>query len=50
MNDDEKKRFRAMEDFISEMRGGRRLLGWLISAVGGGAAIVGVIWDKIFGS
>lgn len=49
MNEDEKKRFRAMEDFIAEVRGGRRLMLWLFSAVGGGVAIMGVFWDKIFG-
>ncbi len=50
MNDDELKRLRAIEDFITEVRGGRRLLLWVASAVGGLAAILGVFWDKIFGS
>ncbi len=49
MTDDELKRLRVIEEFIAEVRGGRRLLLWLASAVGGGVAIVGVFWDQIFG-
>ena len=49
MNEDERKRLRDVEEFIAEVRGGRRLFLWLCSSIGIGAGLVGVFWEGIFG-
>lgn len=50
MDEDQLRRLRELEEFVAEVRGGRRILLWLASAIGGLAAIFGVFWDRLFGS
>lgn len=49
MNEDEEKRLRDVEEFIAEVRGGRRLFLWLFSAIGGALALLAAFWEQIFG-
>ena len=50
MNEDEKDRLRAVEEFVAEVRGGRKVVVWAFSLIGAGLTLLGVFWDKIFGS
>ena len=43
MTKDEEARLRAVERFVSEVRGGRKLLLWMCSVVGAGLAVL-VAW------
>ncbi len=49
MNEDEKNRLREVEEFIAEVRGGRRLFLWLFSTIGGGLALLAAFWGQLFG-
>ena len=49
MNEDEKRRLRAVEEFIAEVRGGKRLFLWLCGAIGGVLTLLGVFRGQIFG-
>ncbi len=49
MDEDEKKRLRAVEQFIAELRGGRKLFIWICSAIGAGLALLGTFWNQLFG-
>lgn len=50
MNEDEEKRLRDVEQFIAEVRGGRRLFLWLFSTIGGGLALLAAFWGHLFGN
>ena len=47
--EDMEERMRDVEEFISELRGGRRLFLWTCSALGVVAALALALWDKISG-
>ncbi len=47
MNEDEKKRLREVEEFIAEVRGGKRLFLWLFGIIGGGLTILAALWDRL---
>lgn len=49
MNEDEEKRLRDVEEFIAEVRGGKRVFLWLCGVIGGALALLGVDWGQIFG-
>ncbi len=49
MNEADEKRLRAVEQFISELRGGRRLFIWICSAIGAALALLGTFWEQLFG-
>ncbi len=49
MNEEEETRLRNVEEFIAEVRGGRKLFIWVCSAIGGGLALLGVFWEHLFG-
>ncbi len=40
MTKDEEDRLRAVEEFIAEVRGGRKLFLWLCSMIGAGLALL----------
>ena len=46
---DLEKRVRKLEVFAAEVRGGRKLLLWICSAVGVALGLVLTFWDKIAG-
>ena len=46
---DHETRLRVLEEFAAEVRGGRRLLLWLCSAIGIGLGLLAVGWGKLFG-
>ncbi len=48
-DDDLEKRVRDLEEFIAEVRGGRRLFVWICSAIGAALALLGTFWNQIFG-
>ncbi len=48
-DNDHETRLRDLEAFAAEVRGGRKLLAWIASAIGAGLTLLGVFWDQIFG-
>ena len=42
-------RVRDIEEFVSEMRGGRKLLCWIFAAVGAGLGLIAAFWQHLFG-
>lgn len=51
MTEDEETRLRAVEEFIAEVRGGKRVVLWLFAAIGalGGGAAVAAFWERLSG-
>ncbi len=46
---DLEERMREVEEFISEVKGGRKLFLWISSAVGALAALLAAFWEPLFG-
>ncbi len=46
---DHEERLRVLEEFAAEVRGGRKLLLWVSSAIGGALALLAAFWDRLFG-
>ncbi|KKL63286.1 hypothetical protein LCGC14_2176620 [marine sediment metagenome] len=52
MNEHEEKRLRAVEEFIAEIRGGKKVFLWLcalIGSLGGGGTLLVAFREQIFG-
>ena len=49
MNEDEKRRLREVEEFVAEVRGGRKLFIWVCSSIGAALGLLGVFWNQLFG-
>ncbi len=52
MNEDEETRLRAVEEFIAEVRGGKKVFLWLCAAIGslgGGGALLAAFWERLSG-
>ncbi len=47
MNEDEKKRLRDVEEFIAEVRGGKRVFLWLFSIIGVGLGLLAAFWGLL---
>ncbi len=45
---DTEKRLRDVEEFIAQIKGGRKLLICIWSILGGLLALLAVFWDKLF--
>jgi hypothetical protein len=46
---DTEKRLRDVEEFIAQVKGGRRLFLWICSAAGALLGLLAIFWDKLFG-
>ncbi len=52
MTEDEETRLRAVEEFIAEIRGGKKFFLWLcavVGSLGGGGTLLAVFWERFSG-
>jgi hypothetical protein len=50
VNEEEEKRLRDVEEFIAQVRGGRKVFLWLCSGIGVVLGLLAAFWGHLFGS